>query len=73
MEKGSAGTVYRGMWQGDTHVAIKEFPDEISAANKMAFTRELSIMCLVRHTNLVKCHGGITKGPKIYIVQVRDS
>eukprot|EP01127_Copromyxa_protea_P010497 TRINITY_DN2552_c0_g2_i1.p1 TRINITY_DN2552_c0_g2~~TRINITY_DN2552_c0_g2_i1.p1 ORF type:complete len:1280 (+),score=216.70 TRINITY_DN2552_c0_g2_i1:44-3883(+) len=67
--KGSAGVVYRGTWQTDTHVAIKEFSDEISAANKMSFIRELSIMCLVRHTNLVRCHGGITTDSKIYIVQ----
>uniref|UniRef100_A0A6B2L9B0 Protein kinase domain-containing protein n=1 Tax=Arcella intermedia TaxID=1963864 RepID=A0A6B2L9B0_9EUKA len=58
--EGNAGAVYRGVWRGK-YVAIKQFKKEIPFED---FIKELSIMSLVQHPNLVKCYGGVTNGKK---------
>lgn len=48
--QGMAGAVYRGLWK-DKRVAIKEFRRDIRFED---FFRELCIMCVVHHENLIK-------------------
>jgi serine/threonine protein kinase len=62
--EGTGGVVYRGTWR-DKHVAIKQFNKDISYED---FIRELSIMCVVQHQNLVQCYGGVSTPNKKWIV-----
>eukprot|EP01125_Pyxidicula_operculata_P008821 TRINITY_DN2925_c0_g5_i2.p1 TRINITY_DN2925_c0_g5~~TRINITY_DN2925_c0_g5_i2.p1 ORF type:complete len:1202 (-),score=224.82 TRINITY_DN2925_c0_g5_i2:74-3679(-) len=62
--EGGEGTVYRGTYDGK-HVAIKKFKSEVKIDD---FIKELSIMSLVQHPNLVYCYGGVTKDGKKWIV-----
>jgi len=55
----------RGIWQ-EKPIAIKEFTKEVIKEDVL---KELSIMSLVQHPNLVKCYGGITRDNRMIIVQ----
>jgi len=46
-------------------VGIKQFKKDITYEE---FIKELSIMCVVQHPNLVKCFGGVTTGNRKWIV-----
>uniref|UniRef100_A0A6B2KWY3 Protein kinase domain-containing protein n=1 Tax=Arcella intermedia TaxID=1963864 RepID=A0A6B2KWY3_9EUKA len=59
-----SGSVYRGYWK-DKRVAVKVFKPDIKISD---FIKELSIMSIVRHKNLVRCYGGVTKGGKFMII-----
>lgn len=65
--EGMAGTVWRGLWR-ERRVAIKEFRKDVRWED---FYRELSIMSVVQHENLVRCLGGCTKnGRRLLIMEL---
>jgi len=61
---GTAGSVYSGYYKG-TPVAIKKIRNDIDYED---FLKEISILSVVYHKNLIRCVGGVTKDSKRYIV-----
>jgi len=62
---GTAGSVMRATWRGKP-VAVKKF----KGVDLGDFLKELSIMSIVQHPNLVECYGGCSRNKDtMYIVQ----
>jgi serine/threonine protein kinase len=61
---GTAGSVYKAVWRGKP-VAVKKF----HGVPREDFLKEISIMSVVQHPNLVECYGGCTQKDNLYIVQ----
>ena len=62
---GTAGSVVRATWNGRP-VAVKKF----RGVELGEFLKELSIMSIVQHPNLVQCYGGCSRNKDtMYIVQ----
>ena len=63
---GTEACVFKALWEG-RDVAVKRFRGIPSST---AFQRELSIMSLVQHPNLLRCYGGFsdTKNDEYFLV-----
>lgn len=65
---GSYGEVYHADWNG-TEVAVKKFLDQdFSGAALAEFKREVRIMRRLRHPNVVRFMGAITRPPHLSII-----
>ncbi|KAH3742912.1 serine/threonine kinase [Pelomyxa schiedti] len=65
---GAAGKVYKASYFG-MPVAVKKLHDDLSSVALEEFKREIGMVCLLRHPNLVECIGAATKcTEKLYIV-----
>lgn len=65
---GTEATVYKARWNGD-EVAVKRFK---GVPNPKEFQRELSIMSLMHHPNLLRCYGGYADTHKDVYYLVMD-
>ncbi|KAH3756735.1 serine/threonine kinase [Pelomyxa schiedti] len=65
---GAAGKVFRALYLG-VPVAVKKIHEDFANFNIDEFRQEISLVCLLRHPNLVECIGACTQSPiKMYIV-----
>jgi len=61
---GSFGAVYRGEYRG-TEVAVKHLKDDLKEDSLFEFLQEISMMCELRHPNVLLFMGACTKPPCI--------
>eukprot|EP00252_Welwitschia_mirabilis_P013493 TRINITY_DN2967_c0_g1_i2.p1 TRINITY_DN2967_c0_g1~~TRINITY_DN2967_c0_g1_i2.p1 ORF type:complete len:803 (+),score=144.44 TRINITY_DN2967_c0_g1_i2:233-2641(+) len=65
---GSFGEVYRGVWKG-TDVAIKILLEQdLTAENMEDFYNEISVLCRLRHPNVILFLGACTRPPHLSLV-----
>ncbi|KAH3757595.1 Serine/threonine-protein kinase STY46 [Pelomyxa schiedti] len=66
--RGAAGKVYKGVWNNQT-VAIKHYSEDNMAFDIKDFKKELTLMSVFDHENLISCIGACTKDfNHLYIV-----
>eukprot|EP01114_Cavostelium_apophysatum_P013008 TRINITY_DN3062_c0_g1_i1.p1 TRINITY_DN3062_c0_g1~~TRINITY_DN3062_c0_g1_i1.p1 ORF type:complete len:754 (+),score=209.48 TRINITY_DN3062_c0_g1_i1:33-2294(+) len=66
--EGGSGRVFRGHWRGN-EVAIKEFSDSMLNFSIVEFKREVAILSMLRHENLVPFYGAAMNNPNcLYVI-----
>lgn len=64
---GASGKVFLGIFQ-ERKVAIKHCSPHYYGFNAMDVTREIAVISLLRHKNIMKCYGAAIAGSDSYIV-----
>jgi len=67
LAEGSSGKVYKGKWKG-LEVALKKFEDDMLSFSMIEFRREVAIMSILKHPNLVLFYGACTKTKSSLII-----
>ena len=65
--EGCAAQVYKGVWQGNTPVAVK-FVTGHSPKEQQRFRNEVAILKSLRHVNIVQFLGASLTGDQIMLV-----
>lgn len=65
--EGAAAKVYKGKWK-DRVVALKVFSSDNISFDETEFKRELAVLCLLEHPNLVPCYGACISSNEMIIL-----